>query len=138
MSNTARLPYERSRSQGWLKLKKLNFRHVHFLCDFCAISGGRKAARHARLLQDCCIRTTSIIVRHPRICFTKAARLPQDNHALYCKTAARMLRNVRLQLKIAQWPQGCSAGTEQRIALSCDSLANFAWPSCGSLAHGVR
>ena len=98
--------------------QKQNFRHVQFLCDFCAIFGGRKTHKTAarRLQGTHCVRTTDVKVRHPRICLTKAARLPQANHALYCKAAARMLRNVRLQLKIAQWPHSCRTGTVRRIA----------------------
>ena len=101
-----------------LQRQKLNFRHVRFLCDFCAISGERKAA--ARLLQGTQgVRTTDIRVLHPRICLTKATRLPRDDLAFYCKAAARILRNVQLPLKIAQWPHGCIASTVRRLALSC-------------------
>ena len=71
-------------------------------------------ARQLQDTQDVCM--TDIIVRHPRICLTKAARLPQDNGVLYCKAAIRMLRNVRLQLRIAQWPHDCRTGTVPRIA----------------------
>ena len=43
--------------------QKLNFRHVHFLCDLCAFSERRKtAARHSRLPQDCC-KTRKVFVR---------------------------------------------------------------------------
>ena len=49
-----------------------------FLRDFFAISGGRKTA--ARLLQGTQgVPTTDILVRHPSICLTKAARLPKDS-----------------------------------------------------------
>ena len=98
VNNTARLPFEK---QG-RKAAATNFRHVHFLCDLFAFSERRAtAATHkaaARLLQDTQgVRTTDVIVRQPRICLTTAARLPQGNRALYRKTAARMMRNARLQ-----------------------------------------
>ena len=100
-----------------LKRQKLNFRHVHFLCDLCGFSERHKtAARHARLLQDTQgVRTTDVIFRQPRICLTKAARLSQDDRALYRKAAARMVRNVRLQLKIARLQ--CGNRTSYRFVL---------------------
>ena len=78
-------------------LNILNFRHVHFLCDLFAFSERRTtAARHTRLLQDTQgVRTTDVIVRQPRICRTSAARLPQDNRALYHKNAAKCTAAVR-------------------------------------------
>ena len=43
--------------------------------------------------------TTDVIVRKPRICLTKAARLPPGNHALYRKAVTRMLLNARLHCR---------------------------------------
>ena len=83
----------------------------------------------ARLLQDCCkarkVFVCDVRVRHPPICLTKAARLPQGHRAMNLCFIARMLRNVRLLLKISQWLH-CGYSTT-----SCCSLAN---PSCCSLA----
>ena len=59
------------------------------------------SAMHARLLQGMQgVLMTDVRVR---ICLMNAARLLQDQCALYCKTVARMLRNVGLQLKISQY-----------------------------------
>ena len=69
--------------------QKLNFRLVHFLCDFCVISGRRKAA--ARLLQGTqgvCM--TDIRVHLPRICLKKTAKLPQDHCAMTLHFIARL------------------------------------------------
>ena len=139
MSNIARLSYVKTRSQSCRNAKILIFDmfiffaiFVRFLEDARQLQDRKAAARVLQGTQGVC--TTVVIVRHPHICLTKGAGLLQDNHALYCKAASRMLLN----LKIAQWPYGCSAGTARRIALSCDSLANFAGPSCGSLACDVR
>ena len=69
--------------------KKLKFQHVHFLCDFCLISRGQKAA--VRLLQgtqDVC--TTDVSVRHQRICLMKAARLQRDHLAMILCFIARL------------------------------------------------
>ena len=75
--------------------QNLNFQHVHFFCNFCADSGGRKTRKaSAGRLQDTQGVGTDVIFLHPAFCLMKAARLPQDNRALYCKTAARKLRNV--------------------------------------------
>ena len=112
MSNTTRLPYKKHKVARLPQRQQLNFRRVHFLCDFCPFSGGHKtAARHLQITQ-CCrkavprllqdtqgVRTTDVIVHHPLICLTKAAKVPQVNRAIYRKAAARMTRNVRLQLK---------------------------------------
>ena len=123
----------KKRSQGYCNVKNTIFDMFIFFAIFV------RFLEDARRLQDMQgVRTTDVIVRHQRICLTKAARLLPDNRAFYCKAAARMLRNLRLQLKIAQWPHGCSAGTVRRIALSCNRLANFAGLSCGSLACDVR
>ena len=90
------------------------------LCD----SGGRAtASKQARLQQDCWKARKSV------------ARQPQDHITLYCKAVTRMLRNVRLQLKIEKWPNGCTEGTVWRLALSSGSLPTFARPSCGSLEY---
>ena len=59
VNNTARLPYEK---QG-CKTAVTNFRRVHFLCDLFAFSERRTtAAKHIRLLQDCC-KTRKVFVR---------------------------------------------------------------------------
>ena len=71
--------------------QKLNFRHVHFLCDFCAISGGRKTRKAAaRLLQGTQgVHTTDIIVCHPRI-----LRKPQDYRKISVRFFARLRKNA--------------------------------------------
>ena len=72
---------------------------LRFVCVFWETYDSRKTHKAvARLLQYTQgVRTTDVIVRKPRICFTSAARLPQGNRALYRKAVARMPRNVRLQ-----------------------------------------
>ena len=81
---------------------------LRFPIDFSWTQDNYKAHKAAtRLLQGTQgVCTADVVVRHPRICLTKAARLPQDNCALYCRAVARMPQNLQLQLKIAQWPQG--------------------------------
>ena len=96
-------------------------------CRTCCCCEARKAAaKHIRC--SYCRRYSS----SPSHLSMRAAGLPQDQRTVYCKAAARMLRNVRLQLEIAQKPNNCPAGTVRLLALSCGSLANFARPSCGS------
>ena len=93
---TTRLPSDKQGLKA-AATSKTKVYHVRFLCDLCAFSERCKTAtRHARLPQDYC-KTRKVFVR-----LTKNARLSKDNSAIYRKAAARMLRNVRLQLKIAQ------------------------------------
>ena len=88
--------------------QKLNFRHVHFLCDFCAISGGYKAAVRlerkaaARLLLGTQgVRTTDVRVCHTRI------QKPQD----FCEITA-------------QWPCALFHGVQRRM-ISVDNVFVF-------------
>ena len=88
---------------------------LRFVCVFLELYDSCKTHKAvARLLQDTQgVRTTDVIVRKPHICLTSAARLPQDNRALYRKAVTRMLRNARLQ---------CGTRTTYRFVLrqSCN------------------
>ena len=79
--------------------QKLNFPHINFLCDSCAILWRHKTvARHARLLQD----TQGVCTTNVRACthilthkYHKIVTgLLSDDLALYCTAAAGMLQNV--------------------------------------------
>ena len=101
---------------AWLpQRQKPNFGHIHFLCNFCAISGGSKAAaRQARLLQDCCkAHKVFVRVRQPRICPMKVTRLSRYHHAMTLRFIARLPQECFKTydpLIIVQWPHGCTAG----------------------------
>ena len=98
-----------------LQRQKLNFRHVHFLRNFCAISGGRRAV--IRLLQGThCVRTTDVRVQDANHSFvlTKATRLPRDHRAM-------TLRFIALLFDISL-----------AAAVHLCATSNF-WGSCGSL-----
>ena len=66
--------------------------NIFIFCDFCAISGGCKARKAAAIHQGG--NMTDVRVRHPHICLTKAARLPQDHRAVTLCFIARLLQNV--------------------------------------------
>ena len=58
-------------------------------------------------------------------CCKTITRSQCNDLVLYCKAAARMLRNIHLPLKIAQLSHGCTTGTVRCLSLSCGSLANL-------------
>ena len=76
--------------------------HLRFLCNFWRMRDSCKTRKAAlRLLQGMqCVRKTDVIVRHPRICLTKAARLLQDKRALYFKAVARAAKNCTMAARL--------------------------------------
>ena len=114
-------------------------RHVDFLCDFCAISRGCKAAaRHARELQDCCT-AHKVFVQLTKESPTHAfvLRRPQDRRALTLRFIARLPKNAAKRTTTAEnrtmvAQLHCGYYTTSRFKSCWQSC--FARPSCGSLA----
>ena len=87
---TARLPYEKqsrkAAATSKTKLSTCSF-PLRFVCVFWRTQGSCKARTAATgLLQGMQgVRMTDVVVSHPHICLTKAARLPQDDHAFIAR-----------------------------------------------------
>ena len=117
---------------------------LRFLCDFWRTQGCCKTCRAAaRLLQGTQgVRTTDVRVRHQRISLTKVVRLPQDQRALYCNAAARMLRNVRpSRFVLRQSCQFCTTILRQPCVGTRDNHTNIMllpYDLCDSLQIWLR
>ena len=108
--------------------QKLNVRHVHFLSDFCAISGGRTAAVwHAGLLHTQVSCKTA--ARQARVFVRLTSEF--STHAFVIRKSYDW-RKITVRF-IARLPQECFE-TNDRLALSCVSVEKFARPACVSLA----
>ena len=106
------MPDEITGPQGCRNVGNKIFDMFIFFAFFVISRGSKAAAKHARLLQDCCNARKMFVFYESR---KTTKRSPCKDLALYCKVAARMLQNARLPMKIAQWPHGCTAGTVRRL-----------------------
>ena len=101
VSNTSRLPYENTWSQGCRNVKNLIFDiliffaiFLRFLVDATQLQDMQGCRKTAALLGTQGVRITDVIVCHPRICLAKAARLSQDTNVIIPPPPAFMPRGI--------------------------------------------